>query len=42
MAGKFSTKNYESHVGGVDDKNQLSPDMEMQSVDIQRIEKVYR
>ena len=44
MARELSTKDYGSHVGGVDEKNQSSPgqDIEMQSVDIQRIEKIYR
>ena len=44
MARELSTKDYGPHVGGVDEKNQspLGQDIEMQSVDIQRIEQVYR
>lgn len=44
MARKLSTEEYESHVGGMNEKNQSASgqDIEMQSADIQRIEKVYR
>lgn len=44
MARERSAEGYESPVGEVDEKDQSSPgqDIEMQSVDIQKIEKLYR